>query len=195
MPGLRHFRPKLSVVTISPPTFLSPDEQLLLAGCLARDRTAQHRLYLQYKTAMFSCALRILNDRALAQDALQDAFVAVFQQLDTFRQHSTLGAWIRRIVVQMALQTLRREQRMEVYDHERHPEPLVPWHDNLTGEALAKAIAELPAGYRAVFCLVEVEGYLHREVAELLRISEGTSKSQLYQAKRQLQVKLASFNR
>ena len=190
--GLRHFESNLPAVTLSTP-FLLSDDALLLAGCLAHDRTAQHQLYQRYKTAMFSCAVRILNDRDLAQDALQDAFVVVFQQLATFRQLSTLGAWIRQIVVHTALQTLRREQRMEVYDHERHQEPLVPWHDNLTGEALARAIAELPAGYRAVFCLVEVEGYLHREVAELLHISEGTSKSQLHQAKRLLQVKLASL--
>ena len=179
----------MSTSPFSPPA----DEQQLLAGCLAHNRAAQQQLYQRYKTAMFSCALRILNSRDLAQDALQDAFVAVFQQLAAFRQHSTLGAWIKRIVVQMALQTLRREQRMEVYDQERHREPLVPWHDGLTGEALAQAIAELPAGYRAVFCLVEVEGYLHREVAELLSISEGTSKSQLHQAKRLLQTKLASL--
>lgn len=180
-------------MTLTTPPFASSDEQQLLAGCLAHDCGAQQQLYLRYKTAMFTCALRILNDRALAQDALQDAFMAVFQQVSTFRQQATLGAWIRRIVVQTALQTLRREQRMEVYDQERHREPLVSWQDNLTGEALAQAIAELPAGYRAVFCLVEVEGYLHREVAELLSISEGTSKSQLHQAKRLLQTKLASL--
>lgn len=174
-------------------SFFPSDEQQLLKGCLAQERLAQQQLYLRYKTAMFTCALRILGDQALAQDALQDAFVAVFQQLASFRQQSTLGAWVKRIVVLTSLTILRREQRMEVYDSERHPEPLVPWHDNLTGEALAQAIAELPAGYRAVFCLVEVEGYLHREVAELLNISEGTSKSQLHQAKRLLQVKLASL--
>jgi len=157
---------------------------------LAQDRQAQYRLYQQYKTAMFSSALRILGDRALAQDALQEAFMDVFQSLTTFQQQSTLGAWIKTIVVRRALRTLRHEQRMEVYDQERHPEPLVAWHDSLTGEALDKAIGELPAGYRAVFCLVEVEGYSHREVAELLGTTEGTSKSQLYHAKRVLQRKL-----
>ncbi|WP_331056426.1 RNA polymerase sigma factor [Hymenobacter sp.] len=172
-----------------PPRLLS-EEQHLLSGCLAQDRQAQFRLYQQYKTAMFSSAIRILGDRALAQDALQEAFVDVFQGLSGFRQQSTLGAWIKIIVVRRALLTLRREQRMEVYDQERHPEPLVPWHDNLTGEALDRAIGELPAGYRAVFCLVEVEGYAHSEVAEMLGIAEGTSKSQLYHAKRLLQRKL-----
>jgi RNA polymerase sigma factor (sigma-70 family) len=166
------------------------DEQLLLAGCLAQNRLAQYQLYQRYKGAMFSSALRILNDRDLAQDALQEAFVEVFRQLESFRQESALGAWIKVIVVRCALRILRREQRMEVYSPLQHAEPLVAWHDSLTGEALEKAIGELPAGYRAVFCLIEVEGYRHREVAELLGISEGTSKSQLYQAKRQLQLKL-----
>lgn len=168
----------------------SAEEQRLLAACLAQDRQAQYQLYQGYKTAMFSAALRILGSRDLAQDALQEAFVEVFQGLVGFRQQSTLGAWIKMVVIRRALRTLRREQRMEVYDAERHPEPLVPWHDGLTGEALDRAIAELPAGYRAVFCLVEVEGYSHREVAELLGISEGTSKSQLFNAKRLLQRKL-----
>lgn len=172
------------------PTYLLVEEQQLLAGCLAQDRQAQYRLYQQYKTVMFSSALRILGDRALAQDALQDAFVDVFQGLAGFQQQSTLGAWIKTIVVRRALRTLRREQRMEVYDQDRHPEPAVAWHDRLTGEALDKAIGELPAGYRAVFCLVEVEGYSHREVADLLSVTEGTSKSQLYHAKRLLQRKL-----
>ncbi|GAB3831589.1 RNA polymerase sigma factor [Hymenobacter jeollabukensis] len=166
------------------------EEQLLLAGCRAQDRASQYRLYQRYKSAMFSSALRILRDRDLAQDALQEAFVDVFRQIESFRGESALGAWIKTIVVRSALRVLRREQRMEVYDQERHPEPLVAWHDNLTGEALEKAIGELPAGYRAVFCLIEVEGYMHREVAELLGISEGTSKSQLFHAKKMLQVKL-----
>lgn len=173
-----------------PSTPLSLEEQRLLAGCLAQDRQAQHRLYQLYKTALFSSALRILGDRALAQDALQEAFIEIFQGLAGFRQQSTLGAWMKTLVVRRALRTLQREQRMEVYDQVRHPEPTVAWHDSLTGEALDQAIAELPAGYRAVFCLVEVEGYAHSEVATLLGIAEGTSKSQLYHAKRLLQRKL-----
>ena len=171
-------------------TLLPADEQLLLTACLAHDRQAQYRLYERYQTAMFSSALRILGSRDLAQDALQDAFVQVFQQLASFRQQATLGAWIKTIVVRRALLLLRQEQRMEIYDADRHPEPLLAWHDGLTGEALEKAIGELPAGYRATFCLLEVEGYSHREAAALLGISEGTSKSQLHHAKRLLQRKL-----
>ena len=171
-------------------TPLSLEEQRLLADCLAQDRQAQYRLYQRYKTALFSSALRILSDRALAQDALQEAFIEIFQGLVGFRQQSTLGAWMKTVLVRRALRILQCEQRMEAYDQLRHPEPTVGWHDNLTGEALDQAIRELPAGYRAVFCLVEVEGYAPSEVAELLGIAEGTSKSQLYHAKRLLQRKL-----
>jgi len=190
-PLARHIRatPASKFVSDSPP-HLPPEELRLLAGCLAHDRQAQHQLYQRYKTAMFSSALRILGSRDLAQDALQEAFVEVFQGLAGFRHQSTLKGWIKTLVVRRALRTLRQEQRMEVYDPERHPEPLIAWHDNLTSEALDQAIGALPAGYRAVFCLVEVEGYTHREVAELLAISEGTSKSQLFHAKRLLQRKL-----
>ena len=180
---------------LASPALCTPDEQLLLTACLAHNRLAQYQLYQRYKTAMFSCALRILGSRELAQDALQDAFVQVFEQLGSFRQQSALGAWIRTIVVRRALLMLRREQRMEVYDPDQHPEPLVAWHDSLTGEALEKAIGELPAGYRATFCLLEVEGYSHREAAELLGITEGTSKSQLHHAKRLLQRKLQHLYR
>lgn len=170
-------------------------EDDLLARCLQGERAAQYQLYQRYKTSLFSSALRILGERELAQDALQEAFVNIFKRLDTFRGQSPLGAWMRTIVVRQALTLLRLEKRMEVYDALRHPEPQVGWHDGLTGEALEKAIAELPAGYRSVFCLVEVEGYAHREVAEMLNISEGTSKSQLFHAKRQLQTKLYDLYR
>ena len=193
-PGTLEQPPYLVRLVSDSPSPLAPEELRLLAGCLAHDRQAQYQLYQRYKTAMFSSALRIVGSRDLAQDALQDAFVEVFQGLAGFRQQSTLGAWIKTVVVRRALRTLRQEQRMEVYDAERHPEPVLAWHDNLTGEALDQAIGALPAGYRAVFCLVEVEGYAHREVAELLSISEGTSKSQLYHAKRILQRKLQYFN-
>ncbi|TGE08799.1 sigma-70 family RNA polymerase sigma factor [Hymenobacter fodinae] len=170
-------------------------DQQLLAACLAQNRVAQRQLYDRYKKAMFSCALRILNDRDLAQDALQDAFVDVFRNLGSFRQDAALGAWIRTIVVRRSLLIQQREQRMEVYDQQRHPEPSISWHDGLTGELLEKAIQALPTGYRTVFCLIEVEGYAHREVAEMLSISEGTSKSQLYHAKRLLQGKLQELRR
>lgn len=155
--------------------------------CLAQDRLAQKALYDRYKDAMFTLCLRVLNESELAQDALQEAFLAVFSSLDRFRGESTLGAWIKTIVVRTAYRKLRKQGiPTEELDHEKEGE-VIDWGDQLEVEYLEKAIASLPAGYRSVFVLIEVEGYSHKEVAEMLGISVGTSKSQLFHAKRYLQ--------
>ncbi|MDP5171191.1 MAG: RNA polymerase sigma factor [Bacteroidia bacterium] len=164
-----------------------PEEQRLVSLCLVQDRLAQKALYDRYKDAMFTLSLRVLNDEELAQDALQESFLAVFSSIDRFRGESTLGAWIKTIVVRTAYRKLRKEQHpTEELSHEKEGE-LIDWGDYLEAEYLEKAIASLPAGYRSVFVLIEVEGYAHKEVADMLGISVGTSKSQLYHAKRYLQ--------
>lgn len=168
-------------------------EAELVRRCLKHDRQAQQQLYEQYKRAMFTKAYRILNDYDHANDALQEAFVEIFRDLGTFRFTSTLGAWIKTIVIRKALQKQRLEGRFDSL-HSMPDEPLAPWPDHLTGEILDRAIRELPDGYRAVFLLIEVEGYAHKETAEMLGISEGTSKSQLYHAKKLLRKKLSDLN-
>jgi RNA polymerase sigma factor (sigma-70 family) len=169
-------------------------ESELVEGCIRQDRNAQKQLYELYKKAMFSVAFRILNDMDNAHDVLQDGFLEVFRDIGSFRKDATLGAWIKVIIVRKALQKLKLESRFETLDIEQHDSGIA-WPDNLTGEYLDKAIRALPAGYRAVFNLVEVEGYTHKEVAQLLQISEGTSKSQLYHAKKMLQKKLTDLVR
>ena len=143
---------------------------------------------------MYSAAFRILNDSDNAHDVLQDGFLEVFRDLASFRKDATLGAWIKIIIVRKALLKLKLESRFETFNLNQH-DGGITWPDNLTGEYLDKAIRELPAGYRAVFTLVEVEGYAHNEVAEMLQISEGTSKSQLYHARKMLQKKLTDLVR
>lgn len=141
---------------------------------------------MKYCDAMYSTAYRITGSKESASDVLQEAFIKVFKNLGSFRMESSLGAWIKTIVVRTALK--------EVNTEPQHNYPF-PVDDNLlvempavfNGEVLEKAILSLPDGYRTVFLLVMVEGYAHREVAEMLHISEGTSKSQLYYAKRALQ--------
>jgi RNA polymerase sigma-70 factor (ECF subfamily) len=171
----------------SPPTFAPSEEEIaLLEGCLAGDPRAQKGLYDRYKDAMYTLAYRITGDFDRAHDVLQEAFVAVFRGLDRFRRESTLGAWIKTIVVRSAYKKLRREPIMEpLEDH--HTRDLIDWGDFLDATYLEQAIQALPPGYRSVFVLIEVEGYSHKEVADLLGVSVGTSKSQLYHAKRQLQ--------
>lgn len=165
-------------------------EQELVERCRSNDRVAQRLLFDRYKRAMFSTAYRILNDYDHANDALQDAFVALFRDLDQFTFRSTLGAWIKTIVVRQAIRKQQVEGRFLSLDETIHDTP-VAFRDTLTGEELDAAIRTLPDGARTIFLLVEVEGYTHKEVAEMLNVSEGTSKSQVSYAKKLLRQRLS----
>lgn len=164
----------------------------LIEGCCKNKRKHQKYLYDQYCDAMFTVAFRIVKDMDLANDVLQEAFIQVFRDIKQFRQESTLGAWIKTIVVRNAIKKLKKEQNFLPVEEHSNGE-IISWPDEMKGEDLEKAILSLPSGYRTIFLLVEVEGYKHREVAEMLNITEGTSKSQLYNAKKHLQRILKDF--
>ncbi|MEL7530503.1 MAG: RNA polymerase sigma factor [Bacteroidota bacterium] len=164
-------------------------EKRLVEGCLQEDRKAQKALYDRYKDAMFTLSYRITSDAELAADVLQEAFLGVFRGIEKFRFESTLGAWIKTIVVRTAYKKLRKQNTHESLEEVEVGEQL-DWGDFLNAEYLEKAIQSLPDGYRSVFVLIEVEGYSHKEVAAMLGISVGTSKSQLFYAKRTLKKKL-----
>ena len=161
-------------------------EQELVQSCLRNDRLAQKNLYDKYKKAMYSLSYRITGDFESANDVMQDAFVKVFRGLPTFRGDSTLGAWIKTIVVRTAYSYLRKEKIFLEDIDNLTKQPKVDWGHYLDTEYLEKAILSLPEGYRMVFVLVEIEGYTHKEVAAMLGISEGTSKSQLFYSKKKL---------
>ena len=161
-------------------------EEEIIEGCVREDRKLQKALYEKYCNAMFSSAYRILNNYELANDALQEAFIQVFRDIGKFRGESTLGAWIKTIVVRTAIRKLKKEKMFVDFEESKNEMPFVN-PDSLDGEYLEKAILSLPDGFRTVFLLVEVEGYTHKEVAGMLDISEGTSKSQLHYAKKKLQ--------
>jgi RNA polymerase sigma factor (sigma-70 family) len=167
-------------------THFGMSEQELVRSCLENDQLSQKKLYEKYKRAMYTLAYRITGDFESANDVLQDAFVKVFRGLPSFRGESTLGAWIKTIVVRTAYSYLRKE-KIFLEDIDTVQNQLkVDWGHYLDTEYLEKAILSLPEGYRAVFVLIEVEGYTHKEVATLLGISEGTSKSQLFYSKKRL---------
>ena len=167
-------------------------ESELIEGCLAGDRLAQRTLYERYSRAMYTAAYRITNDFEAANDVLQDAFIKVFRALPRFRKESTLGAWIKTIVVRTALSHIRRRTIFEPLEQQAFTEA-VDWGHRIDADYLEKAIQALPDGYRAVFVLIEIEGYAHKEVADMLGISVGTSKSQLYYAKKRLRESLKGF--
>ena len=174
------------------PAPISMTETELIQACLREDRLAQKALYEKYNQAMYTLAYRITGDFELANDVLQEGFIKVFQHLVNFRKESTLGAWIKTIVLRTALSKVKRQQNFA-------PEDAIPadyavdWGDFIEAEYLEQAINNLPPGYRTVFILIEVEGYSHQEVADLLGISTGTSKSQLFYAKKRLREALSKM--
>ncbi len=153
---------------------------------MKQDRYAQRAFYEKYKRALFTKALRMVNNSEYAHDVLQESFIEIFHDLKNFKGESGLFSWMKTIVFRKSLLHLKIENRFTEYDQDRHDD-VIAWRDDLTAEYLDKAIKNLPDGYRAVFLLAEVDGYQHKEIAEMMGISEGTSKSQLYHAKKQLQ--------
>lgn len=168
-------------------------EAELIDACLLDDRLAQKELYDRYCRAMYTAAYRITADFDLANDVLQEAFIKIFKHLGTFRKESTLGAWIKTIVVRTALTRVKREIKTESLEDFHHQDQVIDWGHRIDVDYLEKAIQALPAGYRSVFVMIEVEGYSHQEVADMLGISVGTSKSQLFYAKRKLRLSLADY--
>lgn len=177
-----------AIATIST-TSLNSLELGLLEGCLAGDRKAQKTLYLRYSNAMYTLAFRITGNGDSAHDVLQDAFIEVFRDLKNFKKQSTLGAWIKTIVVRKASKKSQHDQRFETFEEDVHDES-VPYQE-FNSSVLEKMILDLPDGYRTVFTLYEIEGYKHKEIGEMLQISEGTSRSQLLHAKKMLRKKLS----
>lgn len=159
-------------------------EAELITGCLLHDRIAQRLLYDRYKNAMYTLAYRITGDYDDANDVLQDAFLEVFRHLDQFRGEATLGAWIKQIVVRKST----KKKRIVIWQNvEEETAESINWGEiDINVAHLQTAILALPDGFRTIFVLAEIEGYTHREIAGILSISEGTSKSQLFHAKRKL---------
>ncbi len=171
------------------PFNLTPMEEELIQNCIKGDRYAQKELYNKYKNAMYTISLRITNNTEDASECLQDAFLQVFRDIKQFNRLSTLGAWIKTIVIRTSIKKTKLSFLTESLDAVVN-EDLIEWPHALNGDYLQQAIDELPNGYKLVFILTEVEGYTHKETAEMLKISVGTSKSQLFHAKKMLQKKL-----
>ncbi|PCJ66130.1 MAG: RNA polymerase subunit sigma-24 [Bacteroidetes bacterium] len=162
----------------------------LITACIEGDRTAQQKLYVNYCDAMYTLAYRITKNHELANDSLQDAFIEVFKNLKSYDGSGTIGSWIKTIVIRKAVKTIRYEVRYE--SMEGVSEPMTENYENFTSHLLEKAIQSLPDGARTVFTLVEIEGYKHTEIAKMLHVNEGTSRSQLSYAKKLLRTYLTN---
>lgn len=166
-------------------------DQELVKRCLENDSIAQKKLFDTYAGRMMGVCLRYANDRDEAQDVLQMGFIKVFEKLSQFSGKGSLEGWIRRIVVNAALDNIRRNKHTQddvsmdkvdfmVYDN-------VNAIDGLAAKDLLKLINNMPDGFKAVFNMYAIEGYTHKEIAEELGISVNTSKSQYSRARTYLQ--------
>ena len=169
----------------------SEAESSLIASCLKGNRLAQQKLYTSYCDAMYNVAYRMLGNIAEAEDALQEAFIDVFSKLDTFREESSLGAWIKRIVINHCLNVFKKRKLQVEELNEKYSD--VPDEDfdddeNVQYEVsrVKSAIMQLPDGYRQVLTLYLIDGYDHAEIASIMGIQETGSKSQFSRAKAKL---------
>lgn len=163
----------------------------LISSCRTGDRDAHYKLYKLYSKAMFNVGYRITRSEEEAEDVLQEAFISAFRNLDHYRGDATFGAWLKRIVVNKALNVLNKRKHESMPDENEQwdvaePEPIEEYREELTVDRVRQSIEKLPDGYRTVLSLYLLEGYDHQEIGEILKISESTSKSQLNRAKAKL---------
>ena len=171
----------------------------LIKGCIEGKKDVQQQLYKRFAGTMFGVCLRYFDSREEAEDALQEGFIRVFTNLGTFRNEGSLEGWIRRIIVNTALNQLRNNQKHQHHlDLDDVGNELSDESDlisRLSKEDMLRLLIELPPGYRMVFNLYEIEGYSHKEIAEMFTISVSTSKTQLLKARKVLQKKVIDLNK
>ncbi|MDH3708629.1 MAG: RNA polymerase sigma factor [Cyclobacteriaceae bacterium] len=173
-------------------------EEQLIAGCTKGERGMQRALYERYAGAMLVVCMRYCKNKDDAEDILQEAFIKVFKSIQSFKGDSTLGYWVKRVVINTAL----NYQRGKLYLF-----PMVDINEidpkqtqdltlsNYQMEELLKMIQSLPIGCQVIFNMYAIEGYKHREIAKMLDISEGTSKSQYARARLLLQQMMADADK
>ena len=170
----------------------------LVDRCRNGDGIAQRELYYLYAKQMFNVGMRIVNNTADAEDILQESFVEAFKFIHEFRGDSSFGAWLKRIVVNRSINNLKK-RRLTLFEQVPDTEIFEPdasAEDDVQYEVkkVHSAMLALPPGYRLVLSLYLLEGYDHAEIAQIMNITESTSKSQYNRAKAKLKAQLKGEN-
>lgn len=172
-------------------------ESDLIKGSIAGDRRMQEELYRRFAPKMYAVCLRYANNTNDAQDLLQEGFIKVYKNLHRFRAEGSFEGWVRRVFVNTSIEHFRKKSTQLSSVSEREENTIedadITALDSLAEKDIINLVQELSPGYRTVFNLYVVEGYSHKEIGELLGISEGTSKSQLARAKSILQKKITQY--
>jgi RNA polymerase sigma factor (sigma-70 family) len=181
---------------LSPSSNQNISESDLINGCIDGNRRMQEELYRRFSPRMYAVCLRYAGTAEEAQDILQEGFIKVFKKLNTFRGEGSFEGWIRRIFVNTAIEHFRRKKYMQPVT-EKEENTLEGNYltilDDLAERDIMALVQQLSPGYRTVFNMYVVEGYTHKEIGDMLNISEGTSKSQLSRAKVILQEMVKKF--
>ena len=167
-------------------------EKELIAQCIKNNRTAQNELFRKYKDTLYFTSLKYCRNEADAEDNLHDAFITIFQKLRTFKNKGSFEGWMRRITIYKAIDKYKSKKPLNIKlkDDILEEEVTVENEANLTLNQLLALIQNLPDQYRLVFNLYQMDDFSHKEIASLLNISEGTSKSNYHRAKLILREKI-----
>jgi RNA polymerase sigma factor (sigma-70 family) len=169
---------------------LFSQEAQLIKALRREDPKAQRNVYDLYSTRMLGLCFRYVGDEMIAEDVMIEGFVKVFAKINQFNNEGSFEGWIRRIMVNEALGHLRKQKRLKedtLSDDANNVPDYQLADQHLNAQEILGLIEQLPMGYRTVFNLYAIEGYAHLEIAELLGITESTSKSQLHRARAMLQ--------
>ena len=176
----------------------SSEEKLLIAGCRKNESWAMKKLYELYAPAMLGVCVRYMNDYERAKDVLHEGFIKIFTKINTYSGEGSFGGWMRRIFVTTALELLRDDFSRRYIDIVEYGEKIetieISIVEKLSADDILKCISELPKGCQLVFNMYAIEGYSHAEIAQMLNIKEGSSRSQFAYAKQLLQNKIQKLH-
>lgn len=164
----------------------------LVQKCRDGDASSYKKLYEHYAKAMYNTSLRIVNNAAEAEDVLQESFIDAFNNLNSFENRSSFGAWLKQIVVHKSINYLKKK-RLLIVEANEHTTEHYQYEEGVDEQAIEwqvqqvkQAITQLPAGFRTVLSLYLLEGYDHEEIAQILGVAESTTRTQYIRAKQKL---------
>ena len=180
------------------------DDELLVERCVKNDREAQHLFFKKFYGKMLATSMRYFDDKEEAKDILQEAFIKIFANLNSYQFTGSLDAWCRKVVVNCAIDSIRKKKEIfisfseikdssSIYAIKDENNEEVEYVKDIETEVLFRMIQKLPVCYRTVFNLAAIEEYSHKEIAKELNIVEGTSKSLYCRAKQKLKIMIKNY--
>jgi RNA polymerase sigma-70 factor (ECF subfamily) len=174
---------------------MSIDDKLI-DDCIAQNRNAQRTVFERYKSIMMGICMRYCKSKDEAEDVMMEGFMTIFTEAHTFRRDGAFEQWMKRIMINTSINNYRKNLKhyfhADIDEIDEHTLIKSEITENYSAKELMKILQDLPEGYRIVFNLYAIEGYKHREIAKILNITVGTSKSQLSKARKMLQMRVRS---